>query len=417
MDQREFQRKLQFIRKVEQGITPDPAWVSRTRETLLMQVGNAVAKEPAPVFLRLREFWQRFVPTQWVDVVRGPVLATLSIFGIVAGGSIVSVSAAEQSLPGDFLYPVKLVSEQTQLIFAKSKSEKLRLKTGFVERRVKEIQAVAASDEPKKTERLKVATDTLRRDLDTVKYQLGEVSDGGIDHDGISLHEVVEAAKLVDKKSTEVVATLKDVKPSLPLESQSRVTEVETAAVATGVKAVQVLIDSHSHPEGQQIITTDELSQSIQGRVQGIEDQLVSTAQKIISANGNGTTTTILTASTTLLALDASTSSAVVPLEQIKNAQQSLEEVKEFLQQNKLEEVKDKLGEAAKAVSAAETGAEVAIAANANAMATTTMAIPPLPDVVSSSSTVSSTSSLPVPQGSSSSSKTPDTKSLKASGG
>lgn len=377
MNQREFQRKLQSIRSTERGITPDPAWVSRTRETLLMQVSNGLSAKPAPARHQLREFWRRFVPTQWLDVVRGPVLAVMSIMGIVAGGSIMSVSAAEQSLPGDFLYPIKLVSEQTQLIFAKSKSEKIKLKTGFVERRVKEIQAMAASNEPKRGERIKAAAETLRRDLDTVKNQLTEVSDEKNKDDTVG--QVVEAAKLVDQKSTEVAATLKDVKSTLPEEAQGKVAEVETAAVATGVKALQVLIDSHDHPDAKDSITRDELSKSIQGKVDGIQDQIVSATQKIILANGASTgTNDTLTASSTLLTLNASTSSAAAPLIQIKNAQQSLEEAKQSLHDNNLDDVRDKLGDAAKAVSVAETVADATMPAPLPLATSTTAPIVPV---------------------------------------
>lgn len=379
MNQREFQRKLQSIRSTERGITPDPAWVLRTRETLLMQVSNSLSAKPAPAHHQLREFWRRFVPTQWLELVRGPVFAVISILGIVAGGSIMSVSAAEQSLPGDFLYPIKLAGEQTQLIFTKSRSEKLKLKTGFVERRVKEIQAIASGNEPKKGERIKAAAETLRRDLDTVKNQLIEVSDNKDKED--SLGQVVEAAKLVDQKSTEVAATLKDVKSSLPVEAQGKVGEVETAAVATGVKALQVLIDSHDHPDAKGEVTEEDLSKSIQGKVDGLQDQITSATEKIISAN-NATTGTqgLLTASSTLLTLNASTSSAAAPLIQIKNAQQSLEEAKQSLQENKLSEVRDKLGDAAKSVSVAETVAD----------ATMPPPVPPPP-------VAAPTSTLPIP--------------------
>jgi hypothetical protein len=293
-----------------------------------------------------------------------------------------SVSAAEQSLPGDFLYPVKLAGEQTQLIFAKSKSEKIKLKTGFVEKRVKEIQAIAASNEPKKGERIKAAAETLRRDLDTVKNQLTEVSDTKNQDDTVG--QVVEVAKLVDQKSTEVAATLKDVKSTLPAEAQGKVSEVETAAVATGVKALQVLIDSHDHPDAQGAITSDELSKSIQGKVDGIQDQITSATQKIILANATTGTEVALTASSTLLTLNASTSSAAAPLIQIKNAQHSLEEAKQSLQENNLDGVRDRLGDAAKAVSVAETVADATM--TPPVATTSTLPIVPVPTPSSAAS-------------------------------
>lgn len=398
MNIREFQRKLQSIQTIERRIKPDPAWVSRTRKTLLMQVANTVSAEPAPVTIRVREFYQRFIPVHWVEVLRGPVLAVLSVLVIIAGGSIVSVSAAEQALPGDFFYPIKLVQEQAQLILAKSKTEKLKLKTGFVERRVKEIQAIAASDEPKKNERIKAAAESLRQDLDTVKKQLIDVSN--VKESDEPVAHVVEAVKFVDQKSEEVAANLKGVRSSISEDAQNKVTEVETAAVATGVKAVQVLIDSHDHPEAQKLLTTAELSLSIQGKVDGIQDQIASTAQKIIAANPAAAesatgTLAMFGSSSTIVIIDEMEASPTSALRQIKNAQLSLDQAKILLQQNKLDEVKDKLGDAAKAVSVAETVADVAI--NANLAASSSVPFLPAPESASTSSSSVSVNSSTTP--------------------
>ncbi len=412
MNSREFQRKLQSIRMIERGIHPDSAWVSRTRNVLLMQVKNAVSSEPTTVVMRLREFRARFIPTQWIELVRGPMLAALSVVVVVAGGSIVGVSAAEQSLPGDFFYPIKLVKEQTQLILTKSKTEKLKLKTGFVERRVKEIQAIAASNEPKKSERIKAAAESLRQDLDTVKNQLTDVSNDKQTEETVA--QVVEAVKLVDQKSAEVAATLKDVKSTLSEETKNKVTEVETAAVATAVKAVQVLIDSHDHPDAQKVITPDELSLSIQDKVDGIQGQIASTAQKIMATAGEAASGTLatFTASSTIAVIDALGASATSPLQQIKNAQQSLDQAKILLGQNKLDELRDKLGDAAKAVSVAETVADVALTANTSASSSTAA----LPSPSYASSTTSTTSSVELVPPPAASSSTPSLKSGKPGG-
>lgn len=412
MNSRELQRKLQFIRKVERGIRPDTEWVLRTREALCMQVANSLPVTPAPLSRRIQAAWRHLVPTQMLEYVRGPAFALLSIVGVVAGGSIASVSAAEQALPGDLLYPVKLAGEQTQLIFAKSKTDKLRIKTRFVERRVREMQAVATLPVSRKAERIQAAAENLRRDLDTVNDQLQEVSNN---KNPDTIKEVLEAAKFVDEKSSAAVEALKDVKVGLSVEAQGKMMEVETAAVVTGIKAVQVLIESHDAPEGKEVISTDELSQSIQGKVQGIENQIASTAQKIITANGVSltatSTATFLTASSTLLSLEVVTTSTVAPLMQIRSAQQSLQAAKDSLQQNKFDVVKDKLGEAVKAVAVAETVADVALKEAqkpVEVMATSTVSEPPV--AMDAKALTSSTGALSPEAWSSSSTKMPTLK-------
>jgi hypothetical protein len=244
-----------------------------------------------------------------------------------------------------------------------------------------------------------------------VKKQLTDVSNAKESDEPVA--HVVEVVKLVDQKSGEVVANLKDVRSSISEDAQNKVTEVETAAVATGVKAVQVLIESHDHPEAQKILTTAELSLSIQGKVDGIQDQIASTAQKIIAANissgesATGTIAIFTSSSTTLAVIDTIGVSPTSALHQIKNAQLSLDEAKALLQQNKLDEVKYKLGDAAKAVSVAETVAEVAI--NSNVTASSTAPFAPIQDNASTSSSAVPASASTTPMLPASSSTTSST--------
>ena len=128
MTTREFQQKIRAVSQVNRGIVPDPAWVSRTRQTLLMQVRNSMPAEQVSWGDTVKQALKAMVPARLVALTRAPALATLSIFGVLLGGSIASVSAAERSLPGDFLYPVKLVTEQTRLALTKDRTEKLKLK-------------------------------------------------------------------------------------------------------------------------------------------------------------------------------------------------------------------------------------------------------------------------------------------------
>ena len=176
MSKQDFHTRLAVIRHAEREIKPDPAWVLRTRQTLLMQVTNTLPVAQPSWRERFQGALQYLFPSRIMMAVRGPLLATLSIAGVVTGGSIASVSAAEKAIPGDLLYPVKLATEQTRLILAKNSTDKLKSKTAFVERRGLEMKTIASSDRPKKQEQLREAAETLRRDLDTVNIQLNELS-------------------------------------------------------------------------------------------------------------------------------------------------------------------------------------------------------------------------------------------------
>src|SRR5574337_1041006 len=320
MSTREFQAKLRSIRNAGRGIQPDPAWVRRTRETLLVQVANTMPRHASSWREHVRQAVRSVMPARLMAQVRGPFLAVLSIVGVVAGGSIASVSAAERALPGDLLYPVKLATEQTRLILAGSKTEQVKLKTEFVERRGDEIKQIISSGVSEKPERIREATEILKRDLDTVKNQLSDATAQD------SVAQVVQAAKLVDQKSSELVDTLKDVKSSVPSDIRIKVTEAEVAAVNTGVKAVQVLIDSHDNPAAQSIVSNDELVQSIQSKVQGLQQNISDAAQKLLTTSATGTAA--LNATSTSANIDASSSSTIALLDQVSSSSASIIELK-----------------------------------------------------------------------------------------
>jgi hypothetical protein len=330
MTKRELLAKLRAVRTAERGIHPDPAWVLRTRGELLAKLETV--EQTQPIVNRhvtdVRPWTQRYIPTSFSQLVRGPVVSVASVIGLVFGSSILSVSAADNSVPGDWLFPVKLATEQTRLVLTTDKSEKLKLKTDFVGRRVEEIKTIASSDVSKKEERMKEATDLLKRDLDTVNNQLHEVKTEQ------SPTEAAEAAKLLDQRSSEIASDLKEVKSSLPQELKSSMAQAEAALVNTGVKAVGVLIDvKRDGGEAGGLVTDEELILSITDKVQGLEATLADANQNLVGVATSGTTLSFGTASSTL------------------------QKAKTLLQENKFNEVAPQLIQAANAVAQAESDA------------------------------------------------------------
>ena len=125
------------------------------------------------------------------------------------------------------------------------------MKVEFTTRRSDELKEVIKSDKAETPARIQKATEILKRDLNTVKQQLEEVR---IDPES---QNVIEAAKLVDQTSNELVQALQETKSSLSGENQDRVTEAQAAAADTGVKAIEVLMGEHE--ESNEFIHEDEL--------------------------------------------------------------------------------------------------------------------------------------------------------------
>ncbi len=354
MTKRELKAAVRQLRDAERRIRPDAAWVARTRNVLLKEVRrDALKRAPVSFGARIKALILSFIPRPVVDTVRGPVMAALSVFGVVLGGSLASVSAAERSIPGDLLYPVKLATEQARIFMEKEPPNQLKLKVEFVERRGEEIKELAKSDTPKNTARLKEATDSLKQDLDAVKLQLHTV---GIES---SAPKAVAAAKDLDEKSGRLVQTLKEVKEVVPEEVKSSVTEVQVAAVNAGLKAVQILIDKHDDPGVVEVVSSDDLKRVVSGHVDGLAQGIADSTKKVAEAASAASSSKALALDPISIA-SASSSAAVQagllkePLDQLKQAQASLEEMRELLDKDQFDMLKDKLGEAARAVTAAE---------------------------------------------------------------
>ncbi|HEU0050544.1 MAG TPA: DUF5667 domain-containing protein [Patescibacteria group bacterium] len=400
MNKHEFEKKLRSIRRAERGLTPDPAWVLRTRASLMTQISNSASASPVSFAKRFRESFRPFgAPIRLLVLIRRQALAVFAIFGVVAGGSIMSVSAADNALPGDLLYPVKLAAEQTRLALTKDQTEKLKLKTEFVGRRTQEIKDIAALKVPQRQERLNEAVEIVKRDLDTVKTQLVQVSAQA------PVTQAAEAAKLVDQQSNALVSTLKDVKATLPDNAKTKVTEAEIAAVNTGVKAVQVLIDTQANPETQGLVSHAELVQSINQKMQGLQDNVSEAAQKLgisvlVATSTRVQTGSTVSTSTQVAVLAPENAASSTPVAQIINAQQALAQTSQLIQENKLDLASDKLVESGKAVVTAEQVTDLTAAvASVNASSSTSGVSTQIPVSTSTASVIVNVTSTSVISG------------------
>lgn len=252
---RELKQRLSALRLLGSRVKPDTAWVKATRETILMQAKNSVPTAPVRPLGQVGSFIRSFFPQNTFKIARGPLMAALSIFAMVLGGSVASVSAAENSLPGDLLYSLKLATEQARLALTSGKEEKLKLKIEFTSRRADELKNVAEQGK-KKSEKVVQAAEILKRDLNTVNKQLEEVKNDA------EPAKAVEMAKFVDQKTTELVQKLQDSKVILSVETKEKVTEAQAAAADTAVKAIEVLVEKHN--ESSDVIPETEVVQIMQ---------------------------------------------------------------------------------------------------------------------------------------------------------
>ena len=101
----------------------------RSRKRTLARAAGLMETAPRPPLLRL--------------VPRLALLATALVVALAAGVDGISTAAA-QSIPGDILYPVKIVSEDLRLRLAAQPSERMSLEALYAQRRVDEVLRLLA---------------------------------------------------------------------------------------------------------------------------------------------------------------------------------------------------------------------------------------------------------------------------------
>lgn len=370
MSQYQLLNKIRLIKAVARRTKPDASWVLSTRSTLLMQARNSMPIAAVEKRSIVREWIKFFAPIFAVNKwVRTPVVAVTAILLAIFGGSLLSVSAAEKSLPGDLLYSVKLATEQARLAMAKNPQDKVMLKTEFTERRVDEMKKVIASPVSGRTDRVMQTAEALKRDLHTIKKQLGDMQ-------GQSTPQTVkETAKIVDEKTNAVVQALQESKDSMTPEEKMKVTEAQVAASDTSVKAIEVLVDTYKTDSG--VVT----EQDVVDVVKSHNEAVAKTMAQAVGLNPDSVTSTVsMPLPITTLSM---TSSTALAIGQVTEAQKTLTEADQLVAENKIDEAVAKIKIGTQQAFAAQKTVELSLST-----ATTTGDTPP---VASSSSTGSMT--------------------------
>ncbi len=117
----------------------------RPRKNWALLIKRELFKEP-PTTSREVSFLSIFSPEKWWGVNYRFALATLLFMGILASGA---VNLAQNSLPGDFLYPVKRISEKSQAIFV-SEKEKPKAQLELANKRLDELTQIAEKNQAQK---------------------------------------------------------------------------------------------------------------------------------------------------------------------------------------------------------------------------------------------------------------------------
>lgn len=371
----EIKNKIQTLKNLRSAVAPSPEWLKSNREILLMQISNTLEsttkREEKFVWWKFNSVWSFlniFLPKQMVGYVLRPVMAVSAIFGLVFGGWTATVSASSNSLPGDILYSVKLATENVQTSLA-SKPAEIKLRMEFAGRRAEEVKKIVKSNLPKKEKKVEEAVKHLKNDLEVVKVNLDTIKKDQAN--AASTQVVVEVAKVVDQKSTEIQKSLEQTNSDAAIvaATQPAVTVVpvvlnnnvapvadqvkQAAAVAqeTGVKAVEVIVEKHQADNS--VVSKEEVKNIVDNKLKVIEEKVVQIEAQVGAIVSTSTPKT--------LEVKKEQAKLVEPVKvTTEAAKTTLTEAKDELAKDNLDAVVDKLKQSSVLTQVAEVKVDAA---------------------------------------------------------
>ncbi|NBS41710.1 hypothetical protein EBS80_03535, partial [bacterium] len=199
-----------------------------------------------------------------------PMSVAMSAFALIFGGWVTTVNASFDSVPGDVLYPVKLVTERVQITLATSGEQRAKLHAEFAGRRLDEINSITSSSGSDKDTRVKAAVDGFKQEIASVNDELMniQISDPS---------QAASLAMIVDQKTDEYEATINQSEPSVPEGSKTDVAEALDAVQQTNSQAVNAIVDSNE---------ADNQPQTEESLQQNFQDQLNDTNTRVALSLG-----------------------------------------------------------------------------------------------------------------------------------
>ena len=282
-------KQLKDLRNVKAN--PNGEWVKKNRDLLMSQIKNTVTAKDNKENNFLNEnvkyamsFVAFFVSAKKV---LKPVMVSLLVLMIGAGGWIATVEASYEALPGEWLYPAKRATEKTQVAVATvvgSKSDETKLHVEFAKRRAVETKKIVASQDPSKIQKVKTTVEDLKKEIKNVNANLEDMKNS-------RTQESAKTTKDISKETEEIKDVLKEIKVNLLASVSSTVNSDLTTAVKeakdavkdTAVKAVEILVAKHL--DGDQNVSQSEVNTAIIEQMQSSVNEAVVSKDNAVEVN------------------------------------------------------------------------------------------------------------------------------------
>lgn len=258
-------RQLKTLRHGQ--VEPNEEWLKKNRELLLHQIKNTIGPKTAkPALENIWESMSMLLPHSFVYKILRPVTVMFLIVGMGIGGWIATVAASSESLPGEWLYPAKIATEQTQVAVANAvgdKSAQTNLHIEFARRRAIETKKIISTDNPDKMQIAAQTVSNLTNEMQNVSSNLEDIKTAP----GTS----AQVAQNVTQNAQQIGNVLQDVKASLLVNTSTENLSNQVAAANnlvsnTAVQAVEVMVVKNL--QGDNSVSKEDVKQAITDQVQ-----------------------------------------------------------------------------------------------------------------------------------------------------
>jgi len=310
--------QVKKIKNLESVGRPRESWVLSNRNILMSQINPGARQNETPA---TNYYFQYFSQT-FNQMVLRPALVALLVVGVYFSYTA-TVMTAKASLPGEALYPLKILTERMQIAAAIGDEAKVKLKMDFVSRRGDELQQLVriVEDDQSKIEKISQTVKNITQEVNDVKKQLDSIITDS------SAASAISTAKVIDEKTLKVEKDIVDAHAVLTTEVKKEVAQdVKDAIVKAeevGTKALTMIIDKSDDQQvkdSKDAVTDQELTSRITDRIKNTEASVEVMAQEV---NRISTSTTGVAMDKVITSIKVSDNSTTTLSEAVKNVNEA----------------------------------------------------------------------------------------------
>lgn len=181
------------------------------------------------------------------------IIVSILIAAVLAGGGTVGVQA-QDALPGEVLYPVKMATEQVRLTFS-GKEGDVKLHIKFALRRAQELEGLTYEIKMPKPELIEITA--LR-----LKYEI-ELSEKGLQELEIKGQYNITLPQEIEEITTQQVEILEKVEVQIPQSVKSTVNEAKIAIEKINNTALKIMIGNIQSFSESNLLPNDSKTEKI----------------------------------------------------------------------------------------------------------------------------------------------------------